>query len=86
MRLLSDSEYQTLDIATGSRHAYRMPMATDRLMLHGSESGGKPDRRLVTPAVAQWTLVGILLVLFGLSHTGGPIGAFLRSFSTFLFP
>jgi len=41
---------------------------------------------LFPPRTAQWVLVGVLLVLFGLSRTEGAVGTFLRSFSTFLFP
>jgi len=61
-------------------------MPIDNLILQGSASAGKPGRRLVAPAVAQWALIGILVILFGLSRTEGAIGTFLRSFSTFLFP
>ena len=41
---------------------------------------------LCTPTAAQWALIGVLLVLFGLSRTRGTAGAFLRSFSALFFP
>ena len=62
-------------------------MATDRATLQGPPGTGKrPLAQLVTPLVAQWAFIGILIVLFGLSRTEGVLGTFLRSFSTFLFP
>ena len=62
-------------------------MAADKAILQGSPSAGKlPGHGLVTPPVAQWAFISILVVLFGLSRTGGALGTFLRSFSTFLFP
>lgn len=62
-------------------------MATDRAILQGPPSAGKrPRGRVITPPLAQWAFIGILVVLFGLSRIEGVLGAFLRSFSTFLFP
>jgi hypothetical protein len=61
-------------------------MSRDDVMLRGSADARKPGRQFVGSSVAQWTFVSVLLLLFGLSRTGGAIGAFLRSFSTFLFP
>ena len=62
-------------------------MTTDKATLQRMPSAGKrPCGQLVTPPVAQWAFIGILVVLFGLSRTGGVLGTFLRSFSTFLFP
>jgi len=78
--------YRNLDVVRRSERAYCVSMPIDNLILQGSASAGKPGRRLVTPAVAQWALIGILVILFGLSRTEGAIGTFLRSFSTFLFP
>jgi hypothetical protein len=62
-------------------------MTTDEATLQSSPNAGKrPRGQFVTPPVAQWAFIGILVVLFGLSRTEGVLGTFLRSFSTFLFP
>ena len=62
-------------------------MAGGKVIAQESTKDGKlSPGMLFTPTVAQWTLVAVLLVLFGLSRTRGTVGAFLRSFSAFLFP
>ncbi len=62
-------------------------MAADKATLQEPPSAGKlPRGGLGSPAIAQWAFISILVVLFGLSRTGGALGTFLRSFSTFLFP
>jgi len=66
--------------------AYCAVMSRQKAVAHGATNVGRRGHHVLTPSIAQWTFMAILILLFGLSHTDGRVGAFLRAFSTFLFP